>query len=500
MRTSAITIAGVIWASCAVAQDRPLSAIDWLSEEALSAIEQETIEPSVTASGAVPGVSVAPLDDEAGRRIGLVPSDITGLPDDLWAGAQAEVIARRLGSMSKPTIPALQTLYYTLLLAEADPPSGATTRFDLARVDALTRLGALDPALDLIIQAGPDRSPDHFRRFMDLSLIAGREAQACAVLAANPHLARDEAFRVFCGARGGDWDTAVLLLGTSEALEVVPAPRADVLARFLDPELYEGEPDLAIPERPDPLDFRLFEAIGTPIPTRVLPRIFANADLGDRAGWKAQLEAAERLSETGALPENRLLGIYTGRRPAASGGIWDRVEAVQRLDLALGAQSTDAVAKTLPEAWASIRASRLAVPFANLFAPRLKDHALTGLPANTAFEMMLLGGATDDAVRLYPDRAQRAPLLVDLAQGQQTNPPLTTPVEETIYAAFSGPGDAPGASSLGMSLLDALDAVEAGVMGDVAQLRTGLSRLRGLGFEDRARKAALQILILGAAT
>ena len=37
-------------------------------------------------------------------------------------------------------------------------------------------------------------------------------------------------------------------------------------------------------------------------------------------------------------------------------------------------------------------------------------------------------------------------------------------------------------------------------MGDVAQLRTGLSRLRGLGFEDRARKAALQILILGAAT
>ena len=55
-----------------------------------------------------------------------------------------------------------------------------------------------------------------------------------------------------------------------------------------------------------PLLFRLHEAIGEPLPTGNLPRSYAVADLRDLAGWKPQLEAAERLAVTGALPANRL--------------------------------------------------------------------------------------------------------------------------------------------------------------------------------------------------
>ena len=45
-----------------------------------------------------------------------------------------------------------------------------------------------------------------------------------------------------------------------------------------------------------PLLFRLHEAIGEPLPTGALPRAYAVADLRDLAGWKPQLEAAERLA------------------------------------------------------------------------------------------------------------------------------------------------------------------------------------------------------------
>ena len=162
-------------------------------------------------------------------------------------------------------LPATQSLFYTLLLAEALPPSVHDQTFNLARVDALMRMGALDPALALLEQIGPDVSPAVFARYFDASLLAGTEDTACAKITSKPSLAPDYATRVFCAARAGDWDTAVLLLGTARALDAITEARADMLERFLDPDLFEGEPDLPTPAKDDPLSFRVFEAIGTPI-------------------------------------------------------------------------------------------------------------------------------------------------------------------------------------------------------------------------------------------
>ena len=46
------------------------------------------------------------------------------------------------------------------------------------------------------------------------------------------------------------------------------------------------------------------EAIGTPLPTAPLPLAFAHSDLRHTAGWKARIEAAERLVRTGAVSAN----------------------------------------------------------------------------------------------------------------------------------------------------------------------------------------------------
>ena len=62
----------------------------------------------------------------------------------------------------------------------------------------------------------------------------------------------------------------------------------------------------------------MFEAIGQAIPTTSLAVAFAQADLRANIGWKARIEAGERLARTGAVSDNQLVGLYTERRAAAS--------------------------------------------------------------------------------------------------------------------------------------------------------------------------------------
>ncbi|AMY70029.1 hypothetical protein [Frigidibacter mobilis] len=153
--------------------------------------------------------------------------------------------------------------------------------------------------------------------------------------------------RIFCLARGGDWNAAALTLSTGEALGHIDAETGTLLARFLDPELADGAEDLPLPARPSPLVLRLMEAVGQPMPTTTLPLAFAQSDLRSNSGWKTRIEAGERLARTGAIGPNLLLGLYTERGPAASGGVWDRVAAVQALEAALAASDMDAVARAL---------------------------------------------------------------------------------------------------------------------------------------------------------
>jgi hypothetical protein len=194
--------------------------------------------------------------------------------------------------------------------------------------------GALDPALALMERAGPT-DPQVFRRFFDVSLLTGHGDRACRAMDANPDIAPTFPARIFCLARGGDWPAAALSFGTGEALGRFEPMEADLIARFLDPELFEGEGPSATGSRahaavvPDAHGHR-----GTSRPDGAAPRL-VHADLSQLAGWRAQLDAAERLTRSGAIEPQQWFAIYTARVPSASGGVWDRVAAVQALDAAL---------------------------------------------------------------------------------------------------------------------------------------------------------------------
>ncbi len=494
----------------------PLSVIDWLDNPApqtqlpRAPIQQRTAkphardEPAVAATGTAPVVTTRPLDAQAPRNVGIVPMAVTGMQPDLWQGSEITTLLRQIRTLPDLELPAANALLFTVLLAEAAAPAGdpdAQDKLTRARMDKLMQLGAVDPALALAEQAGADRSPVLFDAWMALSLLVGTEDTPCEVLSRTPYLTQQTDTQIFCAARNGDWDTAALTFGTAQALKLLPRDKLALLDRFLNPDLFEDAAPLPVPRHMDPLTFRLFETIGEALPTGPLPRAYAVADLRDVAGWKSQLEAAERLTSAGALPDNRLLGLYTNRKPAASGRIWDRVRAVQRFDIALDTGSAEAIAKTLPPAWQQIRDGALEVSFASVFQERLAPVSLTGRAARIQQTIGLLSPDYEAvALNLSEDASSR--LLRGVALGEVTGPPPSDALPRAIYDAFASP--APNAEwvkmaksgRLGEALLATLDGLRDGARGDSRALREALGTLRALGLEDTARRASLQILLL----
>ena len=499
-------LAGTATAQSLATTEQPLSVIDWLGNQQPDGTlvawpPNISTEPPVAETALVPDVQVQTLSEGGARQIGLVPSGVTGLPADLWVGSDLKTLKSLLQDLPDLKLPAAQALLYTVLLTDALAPEGrpsAGDAFALARVEALVKRGALDPALSLIEQAGVTLSPESFDLWMDISLLTGTEDRACATLNVSPHLSAAYDTRIFCSARAQRWEDAALTFGSADALGLLPDAKLDLLARFLDPEAYEGDAALPVPRAVDPLTFRLFETIGEPIPTGNLPRAFAVADLRDLAGWKAQLEAAERLTRAGALPDNRLLGLYADRKPAASGGVWDRVAHVQRFDTALRSGSTDAVRKTLPAAWQAMADVDLEVTFAQLFAEPLSKIALDGPAGEIALKTQLLSQNYETAAAAINDGS----LPVSIALGELPQAEPANGLGAAIYQAF---GTAPPRSELvqmaqdkrlGEAILRTLVLLHGGSQGDEKALTEALATLRVLGLEDTARRAALQLLVL----
>ncbi|WP_353532259.1 hypothetical protein [Cognatishimia sp. WU-CL00825] len=474
----------------------PLSAIDWLNKVPTVTLEIEPEAP-VAAGGNTPKVSVSALGTEGRDAVGLLSSAVTGLPSSLWQESRGQVLADLIAIQPQQSLPAMQALLYTLLLAEANPPvdSDGNDTLLLARIDKLVRLGALEQANALLDRSGAD-TPDLFERRFDVTLLIGEEDSACETLSQAAHLAPSYAARVFCAARSGDWNTAAVTLNSANFLGLLTEEEDALLLRFLDPELFAEDPILVTPSSPDPLKFRLYEAIGEPQPTTTLPLQYAHSDLRDTAGWKAQLEAAERLARVGALPENRLLGIYAAGKPAASGMIWDRVDALQKFDTAIATGDAAKVSVRLPSAWAAMQASRLEVPFARLYAEPLMTMSLSGVSQTLARKITLLSPAYELAAKRGP-RDYLAGLALGLPprRGQDTT-------SQAISDAFHGAGVPQSLSNslarghLGEVILQAMTLFSQGAAGDLPALTSALATFRAVGLDDTARQAALQILLL----
>ncbi|MCV2869952.1 hypothetical protein OEW28_15080 [Defluviimonas sp. WL0002] len=489
--------------------EEPLSAIDWLSRTVQTPQQNPRATPPAdekpVATGAAPAeIITTTIGGPNPDAIGILPIETTGLPRNLWGTSASEDLARLIRAERIDTLPAIQALLYSILLAELDPPADSDGRglVYLARIDRLLDLGALEPALSML--EGPAlQAPEPFRRWFDVALLTGQEDRACEAMRETPEIAPTFPARVFCLARGGDWNAAALSLRTGEALGYVTPEMAELLARFLDPELFEGEPPLPIPSRPSPLVLRLMEAIGEPMSTTTLPVAFAQSDLRNNAGWKTRLEAGERLARTGAIDPNRLLGLYTERQAAASGGVWDRVEAIQRFDTAMSTGDPNAVALSLPEVWRQMERTELEVPFATIYGAALQDLSLSGAASALAFRIGLLSPDYESVARERDSLGGIEPFLIGTARGNLDGIAPPDPIAGAIKAAFLSSArltesyaSLVSENRVGEAILTAIGDITDGARGDLRDVTAGLYLLRHLGLEAIARRASLELMLL----
>lgn len=476
-----------------------LATPDWLSDTVTRP------HANVATSVEVPDIAVMPLGAVLLDGVGLLPTAITGLPPDLWGRSETATLTRLIRAQPLNGLPAMQAFTETLALAELDPPLDADPdagALFLARLDLLLARGALDPAQALIDRAGPT-NPEVFRRWFDVSLLTDHVARVCAVMEASPDIAPTFKARIFCLARTGDWGAAALSLGTGAALGRITEDEAEVIARFLDPELFEGADPLPPDPGITPLTFQMRVALGERPDTRALPLAFAHADLSNIAGWRAQIDAAERLLRAGAIAPTQWLDIVTDRVPSASGAVWDRLRALQAFDAAVLAGDTPEVARRIGPAWDAMAEVGLETAFAALYADLLLRLPLSGEAAALARRAGLLSPDYERVARRSSPDSDMERLAVAIACGQPANPPSGADARtRAVAAAFVTPlpphrydwflqND-----RLGEALLRAAMVLSA-PQADQDDLTDALVLFRAVGLEDVARRAALQLLLTG---
>jgi len=481
--------------------NEPLSVIDWLSDSVTDeqALGDRGLEPPTATSARPPDVLVTQLDMPTPDSVGLFPESTLDLPNSMWSLSEETSLVELVSDLPDPKIPVLQDLLVTLLLIQSDPPFGATPRgrFFLSRVDKLLELGRLEEA-GALLSATDLNSPEIFRRQFDVSLLTGTEDEACRSLSQGSSVAPSYAARIYCLAREGDWPAAALTLNTRRVLGDLSDDDDLLFSLFLDPEFFDHSIDLPEPERVTPLIFRIREAVGESLSTVELPLAFAHADLRSINGWKTQLDAAERLARNGAIEPNVLKALFTTRRPSASGGVWDKVAALQTLQAALDSGRAGAVETALPSAFESAQEMGAEALFSEIYSNEVSDYDLSGEAAEIAATMMLLSPNAD----LDMSGAKLDPFLVAVAQGRPQEVRATEPRRLAIQAAFNGATPPQSVQTLldggrtGEAILEALHLTEAGLDGDLNAMRDAITILRTVGLEDIARKASLQFLIL----
>ena len=480
----------------------PLSAVDWLSK---SLEEPQTVAPEKPLEGvSIEDITTEPLTNIQKDTVGLFPTQISGIPVDFWGTSAVERLAVIIRNAPKGQIPAITNLWRRIVLAEINPPAVASSSHNLliARLDNLLMAGDLDPA-EALLKAADPQDPELFRRWFDVSLLTQRADDACKRMADNPNVAPTLQARIFCLARLGDWKAAELTLSTSQAIGSISEQDALLAGMFLDPETFESDADPELPKTLTPLTFVMRESLGLPRPTQSLPLAFLHFDLQNNAGWKVRISSAERLVREHSLPTTALLNLYLEGSPSASGGVWDRVEAVQKLNDAFGTEDDDKLSDALITAYNRLKSLDLTFALSDWFAPALLDYDLTSDAQEIAFELAVLHADATELAPKFATSAQDDQFILSVLSND-----FTTPAKTNIQTAISNAlQDFTQKTALhltvddnrqGEAIISALALLHDGSETDVGDIETALSVMAYDGFKEEAQRIAAQLLVHGA--
>ena len=156
----------------------------------------------------------------------------------------------------------------------------------------------------------------------------------------------------------------------------------------------------------------------------------------------------------------------------------------------------------LPTVWAAMQSADLGVPFASLYSGALMRLPLSGPAGDLAYRIALLGPEYETAAlehgAHFPERA----FVTTLARGAPEGAASPTSLEAAILQGFAAAPpeavvDLLAEGRLGEVILEAVQQIQRSVRGDMSELAGALATLRAVGLEDSARRAALQLALLG---
>lgn len=470
-----LLMASPLWAQT----DAPISAIDWLSQPGLAPLTEEPLVVGDPKRGAeLTEIDVVELDAPVEKTYGLIPSKISGIPQNFWTDLDPRMLRQILNAAPLSELPAADDLMLRALLAET---LGAETILN-TRVQALIERGATHAAYSLLGQT-QIQSQESFGLFAETALLTGNIDRMCRQLNLSRHLSDNEALKVYCQARAGSWSTAELNYFTLNTLGAFTPTLSALLAADLDPELAD---DLSLPNvEPNQLtalEFQLRAGTGQSVPTRDLPLKFAPSDLSPSSDWKTQMEAAERLGAVGSLPAAQLLEKYKSGQPSASGGVWDRANAVQTLDSTLADPIIDP-SDALLAFWKIMRGQGLAAPLAHAWSPLLLKFNASSDGDDILFQMQVLSRS---------NAFDFEPTMVRL---QRINPHILSENFDRLMAEFDQdvPAILPFRSA---NVLRAIGLITDGLEGNEQAVIEAVALFRAMGLTPLAQQLAMEFMIL----
>jgi hypothetical protein len=446
-------------------------------------------------------ILVSPLSGIQKDAVGILSPEGANLPRDFWRYSTATSLAKQINPYIETAPAAVSALMTRIMLAELSPPVSEASKADLliARLNYLSSAGQLEAVEALLSKAGPN-DPYLFPIWFNTALISKRTSAACLAMAKRQSLAPNLESRVFCLARGGDWDAAALTLRMGGALGSIDEYHQSLLERFLDPELYEGDLDPGPPAKMTPLIYALRDALALPIARLRLPLAYQHSVISGHMGWQNRLFATERLVRSGAINPDFLKYQYLEGKPSASGGIWDRVSAFQKLNEAIENKDAEAISKHVSPIYNLFKPLGLLPALAEITAPALLNLDVETLQNPYVFNLLSLsvkGGSTIDLP--LAENAFQTRLLDVL---NDTIEPGGTALEVAIHHGLTWDLDKTPLSRTaldgqsGTAVLSAINLLRDGFRADPSAIAIALVTLRAADLDQDARAIAVELMVM----
>ncbi len=267
--------------------------------------------------------TLAPLDPSWGDAL---PKNETALPRDMWEGTSRAVLRALLEQLGPSESPGLRALARHLLLSGGAVPGGAdpadAPSLLVLRASALARLGDFGGAAT-VLDNFPDKKGEAADRLrIELAFAATDTSDGCRRVTAGltnyQNVWWDQA-NIVCQFVLGARDKAVLALDIMHDRDAAPDPLFDTLVAAATGHAARLDKRATL----TPLQAALWGVGKRPLPAEVIAAMdpaTAGAFAGSAAPVPNRLAAAERATELGAWPPDRLAALYGKAAGAAAPG------------------------------------------------------------------------------------------------------------------------------------------------------------------------------------